>query len=171
MAGGGARAAPHGAGTHVSAAIAIRRGTVRDRAFVVDLGRRTSPTSVSSLRAALPPLVEGAYERLVEYVLAREHDILVAEIDGVAAGFALLIYDLPDEITLSEQTFIAYMAVEPEQRRRGIGRMLLAATEEEARKRGLPYLSLMVTEENGPARALYEQSGFQTERRMMTKAL
>jgi len=155
----------------MSDAIAIRRGTVRDRAFVVELGRRVSPTSVSSLRLALPPLVEGAYERLVEYVLAREHDVLVADVDGAARGFALLLYDLPDEITLTEQAFIAYMAVEPDWQRRGVGRRLLASIEDLARQRGLPYLSLMVTEDNAPARALYETSGFSTERRMMTKAL
>ena len=163
------------AGTRIrfrmSGAIAIRRGTARDRAFVVDLGRRVSPTSVSSLRVALPPLVEGAYERLVDYVSAREHEIIVAEAGGVAAGFALLIYDLPDEITLAEQAFIAYMAVEPAWQRRGIGRLLLANIEDGARKRGLPYLSLMVTEDNVAARELYAASGFSTERRLMTKAL
>jgi ribosomal protein S18 acetylase RimI-like enzyme len=155
----------------MSEAIAIRRGTVRDRDFVVDLGRRVSVTSVSSLRIALPPLVEGAYERLVEYVLAREHDILVADVDGVPTGFALIIYDLPDEITLSEQTFIAYMAVEPAWQRRGIARILLASIEDQARKRGLPYLSLMVTEDNTAALELYAGAGFITERRMMTKPL
>jgi len=155
----------------MSEAIAIRRGTVRDRDFVVDLGRRVSVTSVSSLRIALPPLVEGAYERLVEYVLAREHDILVADVDGVPTGFALIIYDLPDEITLTEQTFIAYMAVEPAWQRRGIARILLANIEDQARKRGLPYLSLMVTEDNSAALELYAGAGFITERRMMTKPL
>ena len=155
----------------MSEAIAIRRGTVRDRQFVLDLGRRVSVTSVSSLRIALPPLVEGAYERLVEYVIAREHDVLVADVDGVPAGFALIIYDLPDEITLSEQTFIAYMAVEPAWQRRGIARILLDNIEDQARKRGLPYLSLMVTEENVAARELYAGAGFITERRMMTKPL
>ena len=151
--------------------VAIRRGTARDRAFVLDLGKRVSPSSVSSLRIALEPLVEGAYERLVEYVLTREHDTLVAEIEGVPAGFALLIYDLPDEITLAEQAFIAYMAVEPAHQRRGIARALLGGVEERARHRGLPYLSLMVTEENDAARELYSGAGFETERRMMTKPL
>jgi ribosomal protein S18 acetylase RimI-like enzyme len=155
----------------MSEAIAIRRGTVRDSAFVVDLGRRVSPTSVSSLRLALPPLVEGAYERLVEYVIAREHDVLVAETNGVPVGFALLIYDLPDEITLTEQAFVAYMAVEPAAQRQGVGRALLESIEGHARKRGLPYLSLMVTEENTAARELYAAAGFTTERRMMTKPL
>ena len=82
-----------------------------------------------------------------------------------------MIYDLPDEVTLTEQAFIGYMAVEPAWQRRGIGRMLLAYIETEARERGLPYLSLMVTEENAPARALYAAAGFATERRMLTKAL
>jgi ribosomal protein S18 acetylase RimI-like enzyme len=155
----------------MSEAIAIRRGTVRDRDFVVDLGRRVAVTSVSSLRIALPPLVEGAYERLVEYVLAREHDILVADVDGIPTGFALILYDLPDEITLTEQTFIAYMAVEPAWQRRGIARILLANIEDQARKHGLPYLSLMVTEDNTAAIELYAGAGFTTERRMMTKPL
>jgi ribosomal protein S18 acetylase RimI-like enzyme len=152
-------------------AVAIRPGTVRDQAFVLDLGRRVSPTSVSSQRVAFPPLVEGAYERLVEFALVRDHDVLIAEVDGVPAGFALLIYDLPDEITLSEQAFIAYMAVEGAHRRRGIGRALLERIEAAARARGLPHLSLMVTEENEAARELYRSAGFSTERRMMTKAL
>jgi GNAT superfamily N-acetyltransferase len=151
--------------------IAIRSGTVRDRGFVLDLGRRVATTSVSSLRIALEPLVEGAYERLVDYVFAREHDVLVADSDGEAAGFALVIYDLPDEITLTEQTFIAYMAVEPLQQRRGVARLLMERIEEIARGRGMPYLSLMVTEENEAARDLYTAAGFVTERRMMTKPL
>ncbi len=151
--------------------IAIRRGSVRDRDFVLDLGRRVSPTSVSSLRVAIAPLVEGAYERLVEYVFARDNDVLIAESDGAPAGFVLAIHDLPDEITLTEQTFIAYMAVEPELQRRGIGSALLERVEEIARRRGFPYLSLMVTEENEAARALYTNAGFATERRMMTKPL
>jgi ribosomal protein S18 acetylase RimI-like enzyme len=152
-------------------AISIRRGTVRDRAFVVDLGRRTSATSVSSLRVALPPLVEGAYERLVEFALVRDHDVVIAEIDGEPAGFALVLHDLPDEVTLTDQCYVLYMAVEPEHQRHGIGAALLERVEELARRRGLPYLTLMVTEENVPARELYAAAGFSTERRMMTKAL
>ncbi len=123
------------------------------------------------MRIALEPLVEGAYERLVDYVFQRDHDVLVADLGGKPAGFALLIYDLPDEITLTEQTFIAYMAVEPTRQRAGVGRALLERVEDLARRRGIPYLSLMVTEENVAARELYAATGFVTERRMMTKSL
>ncbi len=71
----------------MSEAIAIRRGTARDREFVLDLGTaRVRLPACHRLRIALPPLIEGAYERLVEYVLAREHDILMADIDGVPSA-------------------------------------------------------------------------------------
>ncbi len=79
--------------------------------------------------------------------------------------------DLPDDVTGDVQAFVAYMAVEPELRGRGIGAALLAAAEDEARKRGLSYIALMVTEENRAARDLYERAGYVTERRLLCKIL
>ena len=79
--------------------------------------------------------------------------------------------DLPDEVTLLPQAFVAYMAVEPGVRRDGVGTALLAAAEDEARRRGLPYMALMVTEENAAARRLYERGGYRTERRLLCKPL
>ena len=108
---------------------------------------------------------------LIESVEQRSHVSLVAESDGERAGFVLLIDDLPDEITAMPQGFVAYMAVEPAFRRRGIGRALLDAAEDEARRRGLPYMTLMVTEENAAARALYRRAGYFTERRLLCKPL
>lgn len=151
--------------------ITIRRGTILDHGFVLDLGRRVSMASASSLRAAVPAVVQGSYARLTDQVFTRDHAVVVAELDGVAVGFALLVHDLPDEITLTDQAFIAYMAVEPAQHRHGIGRRLLEHIEEHARRRGLPYLALMVTEENEAARELYAGAGFTTERRLLMKRL
>ena len=74
-------------------------------------------------------------------------------------------------MTLSQQAFVAYTAVEPHARGRGVARALLVAAEERARAAGLGYVSLMVTDENAPARALYEGAGYVTERRMLTKVL
>jgi ribosomal protein S18 acetylase RimI-like enzyme len=155
----------------MNATIAIRRGTARDRSFVIDLGRRVSLTSVSAVRAGQPARVMFAYDRLADYVWTRDHAMIIAEEGGVAAGFALLLFDLPDEVTLEDQAFIAYMAVDPARQRRGIGRELLTTIERLARERGLTHLSLMVTEGNDAARTLYEDAGFATERRLMTKVL
>jgi ribosomal protein S18 acetylase RimI-like enzyme len=155
-------------------AISIRLGDERDRRFVLDLGRRVAATSISVIRPAPVALVELAYERLIGYIFGHQFDLLIADDArrvGRPVGFLLLLRDLPDEVTATEQAFVAYMAVEPDVRRQGIGAALLAGAAELARADGLHFLSLMVTEDNAGARRLYERFGLQTERRMMTKAL
>jgi ribosomal protein S18 acetylase RimI-like enzyme len=155
----------------MNATVAIRRATTSDRAYVRELGRRVSGTSVSSMRPGDPELVAEAYERLVDYVLTRDHAILIATDGDAPLGFVLVVFDLPEEVTLEEQAFVAYMAVDEGSRRRGVGGALLDAVEAIARDRGIPHVSLMVTEENEAARALYAGAGFATERRLLTKAL
>jgi ribosomal protein S18 acetylase RimI-like enzyme len=152
-------------------AVTLRVGDQRDREFVLDLGRRVAATSVSAIRPVPTALVETAFERLVGYIFARQFDLLIAEAGARRCGFLLLLRDMPDEVTLSEQAFVAYMAVEPAEQRRGIGLSLLRGAEDLARADGLAFLSLMVTEDNTAARKLYERFGLATERRMLTKAI
>jgi ribosomal protein S18 acetylase RimI-like enzyme len=156
----------------MSAQITMRQGSAADRAFVLDLGSRTSIDSVSSMRAASEALVRGSFEQLVAYAFARSYVLEIAEtaLDG-PVGFVLMLNDLPDEVTGMPQGFIAYMAVEPESRRHGVARQLLLAAEEQARVRGLPVVALMVTEDNVAARELYAQAGYRTERRLLCKTL
>jgi ribosomal protein S18 acetylase RimI-like enzyme len=156
----------------MSAQITMRQGSAADRAFVLDLGSRTSIDSVSSMRSASEALVRGSFEQLVAYAFARSYVLEIAEtaLDG-PVGFVLMLNDLPDEVTGMPQGFIAYMAVEPESRRHGVARQLLRAAEEQARARGLPVVALMVTEDNVAARELYAQAGYRTERRLLCKTL
>jgi ribosomal protein S18 acetylase RimI-like enzyme len=156
----------------MSAQITMRQGSAADRAFVLDLGSRTSIDSVSSMRAASEALVRGSFEQLVAYAFARSYVLEIAEtaLDG-PVGFVLMLNDLPDEVTGMPQGFIAYMAVEPESRRHGVARQLLFVAEEQARARGLPVIALMVTEDNVAARELYAQAGYRTERRLLCKTL
>jgi ribosomal protein S18 acetylase RimI-like enzyme len=155
----------------MTAAVAVRPGHPDDRDFVRDLGRRTATSSVSAVRIAKHDDVIESVERLTDFVFGRRHAALIAERDGERVGFLLLLFDIPDEVTLTQQAFVAYTAVEPHARGAGVGRALLAAAEAHARAEGLGYISLMVTEENVPARRVYDGAGFVTERRMMTKAL
>jgi len=156
----------------VSAQIALRRGNAADRDFVLDLGRRTTLDSLSAMRHAPATLVEASYERLVQFAFERSYALEIAESDLEGPlGFVLMLDDLPDEVTGQPQGFIAYMAVEPDARRRGIGAKLLSAAEEAARARGLPFVALMVTEENEAARQLYARAGYRTERRLLCKTL
>lgn len=155
----------------MNVAVTVRRGTRADRDFVRDLGRRTAASSISAIRTARFDDVVLAFERLVEFIFTREHEALIAADRDERLGFLLMLYDVPDEVTLTDQAFVAYTAVEPSARGRGIGRAMLDAAEGFARARGRRYVSLMVTEDNAPARALYDGAGFVTERRMMTKPL
>ncbi len=152
----------------MSAPVAIRHGDDRDRPFVLELGRNVAMSSVPEGRAAAPPLVHVAFERLVAFVYTQSHVTFVAERDGVALGFLLLLDDWTDEVTLAKQGFVAYMAVDRAERHRGIGRMLLDEAVAQARRIGLPSLALMVTESNTAARTLYERAGLATERRLLS---
>lgn len=151
--------------------VVIREGRAADRAFVEDLGKRTLLDSVAAFRYRNQSMIEVSYERLLQIVFEQSHLFLIAEEDAAPAGFALMLDTLPDEVTLMPQGFIAYMAVEPQMRRRGAAAKLLAALEDEARARGLPYMGLMVTEGNAAALSLYRGAGYLTERRLMCKPL
>jgi ribosomal protein S18 acetylase RimI-like enzyme len=151
--------------------LTIRAAGAADRAFIEDLGRVTLLSSVAAFRTAPAPMLERSFERLLSIVYGQSHVGLIAEADELRVGFALMLDELPDEVTGMEQGFIAYMAVQAGRRREGAGAALLKAAEDEARKRRLPYVSLMVTEDNAAARALYERAGYITERRLLCKKL
>ncbi len=155
----------------LNATLTIRRGGSRDRAFILDLGRRTLATSVPRHRKPAPQAVEDSYERLLEFAYDRPHVILIAESTLEPLGFALILDGLPDEVTLEPQAFVAYMAVEPHARRRGVAAALLAAAEAAARELGRSHLAMMVTEDNAAARQLYAAAGYFTERRLLCKNL
>ena len=153
-------------------ALTLRRGGPADRAFVLDLGKRTTEASVSSLRPAPDALVYASYQRLIDFAFANACELLIAEneLDG-PVGFALLLHTMPDEVSGLPQSFVAYMAVEPDARRHGIAAKLLAAAEDAARAKGHAHVALMVTEDNDAARELYAQAGYETERRLLCKTL
>ncbi len=149
----------------------VRDALPEDKSFIETLGKRTVMDSVAAWRHADPAEVLRSYDRLLRIVGGQSHLTLIAEENGERAGFLLLLDRLPDEVTGEEQGFIAYMAVEREHRRAGVGAALLQRAEDEARRRGLPYMTLMVTEDNAAARALYESAGYSTERRLLCKTL
>lgn len=142
-----------------------------DRDFVTALGRSCVMTSVAAMRPTSEGMAREAFDRLASIVAGQSHVTLIARRGGRRVGFLMLLDDLPDEVTLLPQGFVAYMAVEPGSRGAGVGTALLTAAEDEARRRGLPYMSLMVTDENEPARRLYDRAGYRTERRLLCKRL
>lgn len=58
------------------------------------------------------------------------------------------------------QGHLQSLAVDPQARRRGLGRRLIAAAEEAARERGARHMQLELREDNGAAEALYASLGY-----------
>jgi ribosomal protein S18 acetylase RimI-like enzyme len=92
----------------------------------------------------------------------RPSDVVVAEIDGVVAGYAKLSQPLPVP-SHGHVLEVGGLAVHPRYQRAGVGRGLIEACIEEARRRGARKLSLRVLGQNSRARALYESCGFHVE--------
>jgi len=57
--------------------------------------------------------------------------------------------------------YMSNMAVRPDVRRTGLGRLMLRAAERQAKDRGYRHLYLIVDSKNLPARKLYETSGYE----------
>lgn len=147
----------------------VRPGVRADWDFVEGLGSRVAATS--RVRGASDEALETGVRRLLDVVSSQSHLLFIAEDVGRPVGFLILLDALPDEVSLQEQGFIAYMGVEPAFEGHGAGTALLIAAEDEARRHRLPYISLMVTESNARAMRLYERAGYRTERRLLCKRL
>ncbi len=96
--------------------------------------------------------------------------ILVAEVEGIIAGFAIVeVFDAPPfEVLVPRRiVFIASMAVTESQRGKGSGRALVDAATAWGRAKGTTVLELVVWEFNQPARTFYERLGLATMHRTM----
>ena len=78
---------------------------------------------------------------------------LVAEQDGAAVGYVGC-------QTVLDEGYITNVAVSPDCRRQGIGRVLVGALASHARGQGLTFVTLEARASNAPAIALYEGAGF-----------
>lgn len=122
----------------------IREKTAGDHPFVLALGT-----------AAFERF--GAYDPILREFLARE-DVSgwIAEAGGTAAGFALV--ERP--ALLPGFADLVAIAVDPNERRRGLARELLSAVIADCECRGDTVLVLTVAEDNAGAIALFRDRGF-----------
>ena len=90
--------------------------------------------------------------------------ILVAELAGAVVGYATVYAAVPcndpDEVAY-DYAYVSDVAVNPDQRGRGIGRSLLDAAERHARENGSTWLRISVLAQNRIAAGLYERFGFE----------
>ena len=130
--------------------LTIRLGTASEHEALEDLQRRASLANEEH-RAALeahPEAIELPLEQLVE------GQVIVAELDGVLAGFAAVVGSELDGLF-----------VEPELWRRGVGAALVREAAHVARRHGT---ALMVTA-NPAAHEFYLKCGFSIEGEVATR--
>jgi GNAT superfamily N-acetyltransferase len=100
--------------------------------------------------------------------------LFVAEASGQVVGvLQVLICESPPERLLVPRYYASIddLVVRKSWRRRGVGRALMARAEEWAREKGLGVIELGVWEFNADARCFYEQLGYTTLSRTMSKPL
>jgi ribosomal protein S18 acetylase RimI-like enzyme len=89
--------------------------------------------------------------------LANETSVIfVARGDGEIFGSVMAGFD-------GHRGWVYYLAVAPEQRGSGLGRMLMAAAEDWLRARGCPKIQLMVRTSNHAAIGFYEALGLEQQ--------
>lgn len=131
------------AGEHapgVAVAVAIRPGVKRDLPSLARLERAS--------------FVDPWSETLLAGELASSSPLLVAEAGGLAVAYAAF-------LEAGGEAELLRVAVDPDVRRRGIGRRLVAAGLAELQRRGVERCHLEVRPTNEAALALYRALGFE----------
>ena len=85
--------------------------------------------------------------------------ILVAARDATIIGAVALGYD-------GVRGWVYHLAVDPAERRRGVGAALMRAAEERLRTRGCPKINLQIMEDNAAVVAFYTRLGYAVEARI-----
>ena len=135
--------------------VTVRRARLDDEAALrpIDLATWTSAVSPSPITDPSAPFFGPG---------ASAEGVLVAEVDGVVAGYVRLQQSGP--LPSHEHVLtVNGLAVAPDRQGAGVGRTLLEAALEEARSRGARKVSLRVLAPNVRARRLYEACGFVEE--------
>ena len=103
--------------------------------------------------------VGGALAFLAERIIAKESVLLLAQIDGKAAGFVQL-YPIFSSVRMGRVWTLNDLYVVAEARRRGVARALLDASIAFARETGALGLQLETGIGNLTAQALYRNAGW-----------
>ncbi len=91
--------------------------------------------------------------RVKKSIKDKETMVLVASIDGLMSGFAIMKFR-------DEESHLFLLAVATRMQRTGIGRALLAWLEKSCRTAGMRQIRVEVRANNRQARTFYERSGF-----------
>ena len=123
----------------------------------VEDGERKTAVTFDVIR--IPRRMKVEYPRDVQQLVGdwqRNEGFLVADLEGEVAGYIDVI-DSPWQKT----AWIVNLAVDPEQRRQGVGKALVLNVRQWARGQGLRALMAEATTKNYPALCFFQKLGFQ----------
>jgi len=148
-----------------TSALAIRRGTVVDAGLLSELGARTFTETFAADNTPEDLAAYLAASFSVEQQTAELEDpastILIAEVDGCAAGYAQLRVGEPEQgIAGPKPIELVRLYVSREWLGRGVGQQLMRACLDEARNAGHETIWLGVWERNARAQAFYRKWNF-----------
>ncbi|GLW63606.1 N-acetyltransferase [Actinomadura rubrobrunea] len=136
--------------------IRIRPAEPSDDRALADLNRRTWSPVHEVVPAPAPdaPFFDESHPA---------DDVLVAEREGRVIGYVRLVRPYRDLASGAHVRQIQGLAVDPDERRRGVARALVDAACDWAVRQGARRVTLRVLGGNTPARRLYEAAGFTVE--------
>jgi ribosomal protein S18 acetylase RimI-like enzyme len=147
--------------------LTIRRGTLADAALLSELGARTFSDAFAADNSAEDLTAYLATSFNLAQQTAELEDpastFLIAEVDGHAAGYAMLRDGEPEQgIAGPKPIELVRLYVSRDWLGRGLGEQLMRACIDEARHAGHETLWLGVWERNARAQAFYRKWDFRT---------
>lgn len=145
-------------------AILIRKAEERDTDILASLNADVQAIHAAALPWRFkPPGPDGFSATLAALLAQPKNLIFIAEIDGIAAGYAYAEIVRRPETPLHhahEMVYLHHISVRPVHRRRGIGRALIGAVRAAATDVGIALVALDVWTFNDEARAFFSRHGF-----------
>jgi ribosomal protein S18 acetylase RimI-like enzyme len=151
-------------------ATTIRRAEARDAAALAAVAAITFPlacppstTEEAKAHFIANSLSEGSF---AGYLAEPDHILMIAEVDGVPAGYTMLVTGDPHDpdvaaaITTRPTIELSKVYVMPEQHGTGVAAALMDASMAAARDAGAVSMWLGVNNKNVRANRFYEKSGF-----------
>ncbi|CAN5390750.1 GNAT family N-acetyltransferase [soil metagenome] len=150
--------------------VTVRRATSADAAELSRIAAITFPLACppSTTEQAKTDFIANSLSEpsFAMYLASPHHILLLAEVDGLPAGYTMLVTGEPEDpdvaaaVSARPTVELSKVYVMPEQHGTGVAAALMAATTEAARASGAVSLWLGVNNENMRANCSDEKSGF-----------
>ncbi|MEO7909079.1 MAG: GNAT family N-acetyltransferase [Roseiflexaceae bacterium] len=130
--------------------------------MIIRLATPADADDLARMNAAFNGVLDSAAQIAASLVACAEiESALVADLDGQIGGFAC-VRVVPCVLYAEPYAELTELYIEPQFRRRGVGRALIAYAEQLARTRGAADLLIMTGVDNTAAQALYRAMGYDT---------